>query len=208
MSLLPIKKKAVADVIHVYVDGMNMGLSLYEYYKDVVIDWRLFVEQLLSCGESVEFFFFGAILDPEYDPDKLAFVKKFYAGFREIFNWREEFKGRLEVHFYEKPVEKVYNRKNGKVVDFKCDADGELMLDAYEAVIKGKANGGVILMSGDRDFIPLMKRIKYKHKIRIKWIPVSESTSRAIRREFPPDEINYLVEMAVPKNVPATAVVS
>lgn len=153
---------------HIAIDASNVHYSLVN--KGWTIDWEKFITFFKSRWEiSLAIFYCGIESQSVFQTNhpELSVTSFLYAKRRKM-----DFFKRLKNYGYRvkyKPVTQLYDSTSGKFVR-KCNFDVEITIDA----IRYRDDyDNFVLISGDGDFIPLVKYLKGYHK---KTVVISDSS--------------------------------
>jgi uncharacterized LabA/DUF88 family protein len=141
--------------ISIYIDGANFvyGLkSLNEKYSDYHFDFDSFFKKITGKNDLIDIFYYNASLKQAINPRRFKEQQRLLARLRKI--------AKCKVILCKR--QKRFNKDDEEYYTIKGD-DINLALDMLNDAWENKYNRA-ILISGDGDFIPLLKYVKEKGK--------------------------------------------
>jgi len=165
--------KTLKKRISIYIDGANFvyGLkSLSPKYSDYHFDFENFIKKIVGKNNLIGIFYYNASLKQTINPRRFREQQKLLARLRKI--------PKCKVVLCKR--QKRFNKDDEEYYTIKGD-DINLALDMLNDAWENKYDKA-ILFSGDGDFAPLLKYVKYKNK-RVDVISFDELASRNLINE-------------------------
>ena len=159
--------------ISVYIDGANFvyGLkSINPKYSDYHFDFEEFINKIIGKDELIDIIYYNSSLKQDINPRRFREQQKLLARLRKI--------SKCKVVLCKR--QKRFNKDNEEYYIIKGD-DIHLALDMLNDSWGSKYDKAV-LISGDGDFIPLLKYVKAKNK-EVEIISFEEIASRGLINE-------------------------
>jgi uncharacterized LabA/DUF88 family protein len=169
---------------YVCIDASN--LHYYLVKKGWQIDWKKFKLFCENAYESPRFFYYEGIPSKSqyFDIHPQRFLPDFIEAKKNKLNYFK-FLRSISFKVRHKPVGRVYDNTAGEF-KHKCNFDVELTIDALD----GLENFDVfVLLSGDGDFVKLIKYLKGKRK---KTVVIAPSDRFSDNLEKAANQIIYL----------------
>lgn len=171
------KKRAPGRRLAVFIDGSNISRTLRLTYRDTQIDWSKLLEYFATLGTVVGVFiyFSGATPRGADDETQQQRMKQWQRFLRKL----QQSGYRLFV----KEPSPVYSHETvgGDPVAYKTDCDVEIAVDMVALATTGRIDE-IILMSGDRDFVYPVQRIRdFPYAIRVTVVSFHSSISQILR---------------------------
>jgi len=141
--------------VSVYIDGANFvyGLkSLNPKYSDYHFDFENFIKKIIGKDDLIKIFYYNASLKQEINPRRFKEQQKLLARLKKVIKCKVVLCKR----------QKRFNKADEAYYTIKGD-DINLALDMLRDACKDKYDKA-ILISGDGDFIPLLKYVKEENK--------------------------------------------
>lgn len=161
------------EKISVYIDGANFvyGLkTLHPKYSDYHFDFKSFIKKVVGRNQLVKIFYYNASLKQKINPRRFKEQQKLFSRLRKIPKCNVILCKRQKR--FGKDDEEYYTIK-GDDINLALDMLNHAWEDKYDKAI---------LISGDGDFVPLVKYVKSKNK-QIEVISFEEITSRNLIKE-------------------------
>jgi uncharacterized LabA/DUF88 family protein len=159
--------------VSIYIDGANFvyGLkSLNPKYSDYHFNFKDFIKNIVGKNDLIDIFYYNASLKQEINPRRFKEQQKLLARLRKIIKCKVILCKRQKR--FDKDDEEYYTIK-GDDINLALDMLNDAWKDKYDRAI---------LISGDGDFVPLLKYVKNKNK-RVEVISFIELTSKNLINE-------------------------
>ncbi|MCH7568306.1 MAG: NYN domain-containing protein [Nanoarchaeota archaeon] len=159
--------------ISIYIDGANFvyGLkTLHPKYSDYHFDFEKFIKKIVGKNQLVDIFYYNASLKQKINPRRFREQQKLFSRLRKI--------PKCKVILCKR--QKRFTKDEKEYYTIKGD-DIHLALDMLNHAWENKYDKA-ILISGDGDFVPLVKYVKNKEKD-VEIISFEEIVSRNLLNE-------------------------
>ncbi len=159
--------------ISIYIDGANFvyGLkTLNPKYSDYHFDFRRFIKKIIGNDDLIDIFYYNASLKQDINPRRFKEQQKLLARLRKIT--------RCKIILCKR--QKRFDKDDEEYYTIKGD-DINLALDMLNDAWENKYDIAV-LISGDGDFVPLIKYVKNKNK-EVEVISFEELASKSLINE-------------------------
>ena len=137
--------------ICVYIDGANFfgGLSSFnKFYFDTNFDFENYVKGLIGNNKLIKVYYYNGYSKKKINSSVWERQDKLFNRLKELKNWK--------VVLFKK--QETYDEEENKLFKLKED-DISLAVEALSNAYEDKFDK-MILVSSDRDFIPLIRQIK------------------------------------------------
>lgn len=141
------KEKKNKERVSIFIDGSNLYHSL-KRLKIFKINFQKLISKLKGDRELVSVFYYNAPLDINYNPKKYWDQQKFFDELRKLHCFRVILCKMRKI------------REGGEIIDYKVKGDDvhltvDLISGAYENIYDT-----AIIVSGDEDFVPALKKVQ------------------------------------------------
>lgn len=141
--------------VSIYIDGANFvyGMkSLNSKYSDYHFDFEKFIQKIVGKNKLIDIFYYNASLKQAINPRRFREQQKLLARLKKITKCKIVLCKRQKR--FDKDDEEYYTIK-GDDISLALDMLNDAWADKYDKAI---------LISGDGDFVPLIKYVKHKNK--------------------------------------------
>jgi uncharacterized LabA/DUF88 family protein len=159
--------------VSIYIDGANFvyGLkTLNPKYSDYHFDFENFIKKIVGENDLIDIFYYNASLKQEVNPRRFKEQQQLLARLRKIT--------KCKIILCKR--QKRFNKDDEEYYTIKGD-DINLALDMLNDAWENKYDQAV-LISGDGDFVPLVKYVISKNKL-VKVISFEELASKNLINE-------------------------